>query len=95
MSSLIETAVAALQTRLGRGFDGSARFVIPGEGVIVLDGEGARAADEPAEVTLTADADTFQAILSGDLGPMEAFMGGRLSVDGNMGMAMRLAGVLG
>lgn len=94
MSDVIEAAVAAMAKKVTGGFDGSAKFVISGEGAIMLDGDGVRAADEPADVTLTADADTFRAILDGDLNPTSAFMSGKLSVDGDMGMAMRLGSVL-
>jgi hypothetical protein len=48
-----------------------------------------------ADVTLTADADVFRAILDGDMSPTMAFMTGKLSVDGSMGMAMKLGSVLG
>jgi putative sterol carrier protein len=61
----------------------------------MIDSDGARAADDEADVTLTASAETFKAILEGDENPTAAFMTGKLSVDGDMGMAMKLAGVLG
>ena len=64
------------------------------DGYPVLDASGARVSDEDADVTLSADADTFQAIISGELNPTSAFMTGKLSVDGDMGMAMKLASVL-
>ena len=95
MSDTIEGAVSALNEKLDSGFDGTAKFVIEGEGAIVVDKDGARASDEPADVTLTADEDTFRAILSGDLDPTSAFMSGRLAVDGDMGAAMRLGSALG
>lgn len=96
MSDIIEQAVAKLNEKLAdSGFDGTAKFVIEGEGAIMLDGTGARAGDEEAEVTMTADAETFQAILSGDLNPTTAFMTQKLAVDGDMGAAMRLAPALG
>jgi putative sterol carrier protein len=95
MSAVIDTAVATLNEKLGGGgFAGSAKFVIEGEGAIMLDADGARAADEPADVTLTAEADTFQAMMEGDLNPTAAFMSGKLSVDGDMGLAMQLGAVL-
>lgn len=95
MSDVVATAVGALNAKLaGGGFDGVAKFVISDEGAVMIDGSGARAADEEADVTLTADADTFQDILSGALNPTTAFMSGRLAIDGDMGAAMRLGSVL-
>ena len=96
MSEVVEKAVEALNAKMdGEGFDGIAKFVISDEGSIVIDGNGARAADEEADVTLTADTETFQSILEGDLNPTAAFMTGKLSVDGDMGKAMALGTVLG
>jgi putative sterol carrier protein len=94
MSGIIDQAVEALRAKVSGGFDGVAKFVIPGEGSIMLDGAGVRAGDEPADVTMTAEADVFQAILSGEMNPTMAFMTGKLSVDGNMGLAMQLGSVL-
>jgi putative sterol carrier protein len=95
MSDLLNEAVSALSSKLGGQFDGVAKFVIEGEGAIMLDTDGVRAEDAPADVTLTASADVFKSILEGDLNPTSAFMQGKLSVDGDMGMAMKLGAVLG
>lgn len=95
MSDVIEKAVEAISEKLNGSFDGSAKFMIEGEGAIMLDADGVRAGDEEAAVTLSADAATFQEILAGDLNPTTAFMTGRLSVDGDMGQAMALGSVLG
>jgi putative sterol carrier protein len=95
MSEMIDAAVRALSAKLSGGFDGVAKFVITGEGAIMLDATGVRAADDDADVTLTADADVFRSILDGDMNATVAFMTGKLSVDGNMGLAMKLGSVLG
>ena len=95
MSEMITAAVAALGQKLPNGFDGVAKFVIPGEGTIMLDATGARAADDEADVTMTASAEVFKGILSGDSSPTVAFMTGKLTVDGNVGLAMKLAAALG
>ena len=95
MSDIVNEAVVVLNEKLGAdGFDGTAKFDIEGEGSVMMDGAGARAADEAADVTLSADAETFQSILEGETNPTSAFMTGKLKIDGDMGMAMKLAAVL-
>ncbi|MBO9479115.1 SCP2 sterol-binding domain-containing protein [Shimia sp. R11_0] len=95
MSDIVTGAVAALTEKLGgAGFDGSAKFAIEGEGAIIIDSDGVRASDDEADVTMTADVETFQAILEGELNPTAAFMSGKLTIDGDMGAAMKLGGVL-
>ena len=94
MSDAIDEAVTMLNSKLDGGFDGTAKFVIEDEGSIFLDGEGARASDDEAEVTMTADVGTFRGILQGDLDPTVAFASGRLKVDGDIGVAMRLVPAL-
>lgn len=95
MSEIVNQAVIILNEKMADAdFDGTAKFDITGEGSIMMDSTGARAGDEAADVTLTADADTFQSILEGDTNPTAAFMSGKLGVDGDMGMAMKLASVL-
>ena len=94
MSEVIDAAVAVLSAKMKGGFDGVAKFVSPGEGAIMMDADGVRAGDEPADVTLTAETDVFRAILDGDMNPTMAFMSGKLSVDGSMGLAMKLGSVL-
>lgn len=96
MSDVVTEAVSALNAKMdGQGFDGTAKFVIEDEGAVMIDGAGARAGDDEADVTLTADTETFKAILDGEQNPTTAFMTGKLKVDGDMGMAMKLSGVLG
>lgn len=97
MSEVITHAVEAIRAKLSGGFHGSAKFVIEEEGAVLIDGADVRAATEgdDADVTMTASADTFQAILSGDMNPTMAFMSGKLKIEGDMGAAMRLGGVLG
>lgn len=97
MSDTINEAVTALNEKklAGEEIGGTAKFDIEGEGAIMMDDNGARAGDEEADVTMTADADTFRQILDGEMNPTAAFMSGKLSIDGDMGLAMKLAGVLG
>lgn len=94
MSEIISHAITALSARLSDGFEGTAKFRITDEGSIMVDENGVREGDEDADVTLIASAETFQGIIEGDVNPTTAFMTGKLKVEGNMGMAMKLGSAL-
>ena len=94
MSEVVAKAVAALQEKIDRPLPGSVKFVIEDEGSVVVDEAGVRAGDDETEVTLTADTETFQGILNGDVNPTSAFMQGRLRVEGYLGLALQLASAL-
>jgi putative sterol carrier protein len=94
MSAVIDAAVIRLSQKV-QSFDGTAKFVIEGEGCIMIDEAGVREGDDEADVTLTAQVDVFEAILEGEMNPTTAFMSGKLTIDGAMGMAMKLAATLG
>lgn len=95
MSDVVTEAVTQLNAKMdGEGFDGTAKFEIEDEGAIIIDENGARAGDDDADVTLRATTEVFKAILDGELNPTTAFMTGKLAVDGDMGVAMKLSGVL-
>lgn len=95
MNDVVTAAVAALSEKLSGGLPGTAKFVIAGEGSLIVDGAGVRAGDEEADVTITADRETFEGLLSGDVNPTAAFMQGKLAIDGDMGLAMQLGAALG
>ncbi|MFN3274651.1 MAG: SCP2 sterol-binding domain-containing protein [Paracoccus sp. (in: a-proteobacteria)] len=91
MSEVVNAAVVKLSEKID-SFDSTAKFVIKDEGAILIDETGVRAATDTdeAEVTLTASRETFEGILNGDVNPTTAFMMGKLTVDGSMGVAMQL-----
>ena len=94
MSTIIDSAIAALNEKIAGKFGGNAKFVVEGEGSIMIDNSGARAGDDAADVTLSADVYTFKGILDGSVNPTAAFMMGKLSVDGDMGQAIQLGATL-
>jgi putative sterol carrier protein len=47
-------------------------------------------ADDEAETTFVMTTDDLTAMLSGDLSPMNAYMQGKLSVQGDLGKAMQI-----
>ncbi len=95
MSDIVNEAVVVLNEKMaGENIGGTAKFEIEGEGSVMIDDNGARAGDGDADVTLSADVETFQGIMSGDTNATAAFMSGTLKLDGDMGLAMKLAAAL-
>ena len=66
------------------------------EGVVMLDGTANRVTEEdgPADTTIKVSWADWEAMSSGQLDGMTAFMQGKLKVEGDMSNAMQLQGVL-
>ena len=95
MSEILDTAVSALNDKIdGQSFDGSVKFELNGVGAVRIDENGVSVGDGEADCTLSADVDVFQAIIEGDTNPTAAFMTGKLKIDGDMGMALKLGSLL-
>lgn len=65
-------------------------------GTIMLDGVGNKVSEDggDADTTIKINWDDWQAMADGQLDGMTAFMTGKLKVEGDMGNAMQLQGVL-
>ncbi len=81
-----------------KAIDGSFRFNVTGgeEGTYLVDTRGVevRTGDEPGDVTITVDGADLVAIKEGSLDAMQAFMIGKVQVDGDFGLAMKLQQIL-
>ena len=70
-----------------------------GDKVIFLDGSGdsnvVSGDDKDADCTISVSEEDMTALMTGDLNPMMAFMGGKIKVDGDMGVAMKLQSIVG
>ncbi len=96
MSDFMQAAMAALATKVEEmGFDGSVKFEIEDEGVIRIADGTVTDQDGEADVTVSAAADVFQELFEGDLSPTAAFMSGKIKIDGDMGLAMKMSSLLG
>jgi len=72
------------------------KFNMGGE-VIYIDGNNGNAVsteDKEADCTITVDKEDFIGLTTGDLNPMMAFMSGKIKVDGDMSVAMKLQSLL-
>jgi len=75
---------------------GCVRFEVRGEGGFALLAHfGAGPLPERPTTTIQVDAEAYRALRSGELNPQDAFLGGRIQVEGDMQLAMQIAlGVL-
>jgi putative sterol carrier protein len=84
-----KTAVGA-DSGLGK----SVKFDLKGGGFILIDGGRVTNEDAPADCTIIVSQDDFEALAKGKLDPTMAFMQGKLKVNGDMGVAMKLQPLL-
>jgi putative sterol carrier protein len=74
---------------------GTLKFDLGGDGCLFIDGTGADNTvtvnkNEPAHCTISMSAADFGDLIQGLLAPTVAFMQGKMTVDGDMGLAMKL-----
>lgn len=50
---------------------------------------------DPADCVIATDEQTFLGVVNGEQNPMGAFMTGKIRVDGDMGLALRLKDLVG
>lgn len=81
---------ATYQFNLSGENGGSFYTAVADSGVEVAEGS----ASEP-QVTVTISAADFQALVTGTLNPVMAFMSGKIKIQGDMGLAMKLQQLLG
>ncbi|WP_026998944.1 SCP2 sterol-binding domain-containing protein [Eisenibacter elegans] len=92
----LEATTAKVNARSAQTADlgASVKFTFSEGGVVYLDGQGGVSnEDKDAACTVSISIDDFNSMLDGDLNPMNAFMGGKMQIDGDMSIAMKLQAV--
>lgn len=96
----LDSITEQLRTRVGddSGLGAKVKFDLGGDGVIFVDAASSPNTvsndDADADCTIVISLDDFKTLLAGDLDPTTAFMMGKLKVEGDMGIAMKLSSIL-
>jgi len=96
----IETIQAKVKEKmaLASDLDAKVKLDFGDDGIVFVDATQSPPViseeDADADLTLTTSIETFKGILEGSQDPNIAFMMGKLKVQGSMGLAMKLNGIL-
>jgi len=97
----LQEITEGMRERVGEesGLNATIKFDFGDDGIVFVDGESTPNAvsneDREADCTISMSIENFEKLIDGDLNPTTAFMMGKLKIDGSMGVAMKLQGLLG
>ena len=78
----------------GGGIDESVKFNLGDMGAIFIQGSTVTNEDKDADCTVTISPEDLSDLLAGDLNPTAAFMSGKIQVEGDMSVAMKLGSIV-
>lgn len=96
----LEQSTETIRTRVGEdcGLGSTLKFDFGDDGVILIDASQVPNVvsndNGDAACTIGVTLEDFEQMMSGDLAPTTAFMSGKLKVDGDMGIAMKLQSIM-
>jgi putative sterol carrier protein len=96
----IQPATEAIRAKVGEnsGMGATVKFDCGDDGVVYVDGASSPNSvsndNNEADCTIALELDVLSDLIAGDLDPTAAFMQGKLKVDGDMSIAMRLGSIL-
>jgi len=96
----LQTSTETLRNRIGEdcGLNATLKFDFGADGKLFIDATKVPNVvtndDTAAQCTVTVTLSDFDSMMAGDLAPTTAFMSGKLKVEGDMGVAMKLQNIM-
>lgn len=93
----LDSAISSISEKVSSGssFGATVKFNCGDAGVVYIDGNATpptvSADDVDADCTISLDQETLEGMIAGDVDPTSAFMMGKLKVEGDMSVAMKLS----
>ena len=95
MSELIKNILGQINKKLnGCSFEDSIKIEIYDEGSIFINQNRASTISSKVDCIISSDVETFKGVQNGQVKATNAFMTGKLKIDGNMSIAIKLATIL-
>lgn len=96
----LESVTNTIKERVGEdcGLGATLKFDLSDDGVVFIDAtqvpNTVTNENNDAQCTVGVSMDDFESMLAGDLAPTTAFMTGKIKVEGDMGVAMKLQTIM-
>ena len=96
----LQSITEAMRQKMGEdsGLGSSLKFDCGADGIIVIDGSVVpntiSNSDRETDCTIGITVENLQALLDGELNGVSAFMSGKIKVEGDMSVAMKLQSVV-